>query len=461
MPRDVTDAREAWSGRLGFMLATIGSAVGIGSIWKFPYEVGSNGGGAFVLFYLAGLVLVVVPLMFAEFAIGRRGRGDPYSSVVAVARAGRVSPRWGLIGLLGVLTGFLILSFYAVIGGWTLGYAFETATQGLPGADPQAARARYEAFLGAPLRMLAYHAAFMAITALIVARGVSAGIERACMVLMPLLGALMLALAAYAVIEGDFAATLRYLFLPDFSQVDARTALSALGLGFFSIGVGMGPMITYAAYARDEVDLRQVAIWSVAADTAISLLAGFAVFPIVFAHGLDPAGGPGLVFVTLPLAFAGMPFGNLAAVAFFSLLFVAALASAISLFELSVALLTRSTRLGRGAASALAAGVCFVGGIATVLSFSLWSGWHPLAGAAWSGSLAGATVFELLDHLTSKVLLPLSGLGIAVFAAWVMPSRVLSEELGLGPAAARLLMFLLRWVAPAAIAAVGLVSALA
>lgn len=452
-------AGDHWSGRLGFLLATIGSAVGIGSIWKFPYEVGSNDGGAFVLCYVAGLVLIVVPLMFAEFAIGRRGGGDPGASLRAVARAGNSSGHWSLVGLMGVGTGFLILSFYAVIGGWTLGYAIETAANGLAGANPQTVKARYDLFLASPGRMTLYHAIFMAATAVIVARGVAHGIETASKILMPVLGVLMLALAGYSIVEGDFTATLRYLFVPDLAHLTARTALDALGLGFFSIGVGLGLMITYAAHAGIEVDLKQIAIWSVVADTAISFLAGFAVFPVVFAHGLDPASGPGLVFVTLPLAFAQMPFGALAASAFFLRLFVAALASAISMLELVVAMLVRRFEWSQSQATAIAAGVCFVAGIATVLSFNLWSGWHPLEGITAKPSLASATLFDLLDYLTSNVLLPAGGFGLAVFAGWVMPQRLLTEELGLSPAGTQVLRVLLRYVAPAGIAAVALGSA--
>lgn len=446
----MTAQPEKWSGRIGFILATIGSAVGIGSIWKFPYEVGANGGSAFVLFYVLGLVLVVVPLMLAEFAIGRRGRADPSGSIAAVAQAAGASRRWAVAGVMGVLTGYLILSFYSVIGGWTIGYAVETALYGLPGTDAQAVNARYEAFLASPWRMLGWHALFMASATVVVARGVEKGIETAAKVLMPLLVALMLALAGYSIVEGDLPATLRFLLELDPRHLTARTALEALGLGFFSIGVGLGMMITYAAYSGAEIGLRQVAVVSVIADTLISLLAGLAVFPIVFAHGLDPASGPGLVFVTLPLAFAKMPFGTLAAVAFFVLLFVAALASAISLLELVVALLIRRMKWRRPAAAVIAASTCFVAGIATVLSFNVWAGWHPLAGL---GLAPTATFFDLLDQLTSNLMLPLGGLAIAVFAGWAAPHRMLAEELRLGPAGASALRVALRYVAPAGIAA--------
>jgi NSS family neurotransmitter:Na+ symporter len=446
----MTAGRDAWSGRIGFILATVGSAVGIGSIWKFPYEVGANGGSAFILFYLLGLALIVVPLMFAEFAIGRRGRADAPASIAAIAAAHSASRRWPIVGTLGVLTGFLILSFYAVIGGWTVAYAVETAIGGLPGDGPQAAQARFDALLASPLRMLAYHAFFIAATAVIVARGIAGGIETAGKVLMPLLAALMLLLAGYAIAAGDVPATLRFLLHLDPQSLTARAALDALGLGFFSIGVGLGLMITYAAYSGVEISLKEVAVASVVADTAISLLAGIAVFPIVFAHGLDPASGPGLVFVTLPLAFAQMRFGTLAAVAFFVLLFVAALASAISLLELVVAPLIRRCRLRRAPAAAIAAGACFVAGLATVLSFNAWADWHPLA--AMRG-FERATVFDLLDYLTSNLLLPLGGFAIAVFAGWVVPAGVLAEELRLGPRAACALRFLLRYLAPVGIAA--------
>jgi neurotransmitter:Na+ symporter, NSS family len=445
-------SRDGWSGRVGFILATIGSAVGIGSIWKFPYEVGSNGGTAFLIFYLLGLALIVVPLMFAEFAIGRRGRGDAPASIAAVATAHGASRGWALAGLLGVVTSFLILSFYSVIGGWTIGYAVETALRGLAGADPSAVQARYDDFLASPLRLAFYHALFMGLAAAIVARGVARGIEAAAKFLMPVLAVLLLGLAAYAILEGDLGSTLDFLFKLDPAHLTAEAALDALGLGFFSIGVGLGLMITFAAYAGREIDLVEVALASVIADTAISFLAGFAVFPIVFAHGLDPAAGPGLVFVTLPLAFADMPFGTLAAVAFFLLIFVAALASAISMLELPVALLLRRGWARPRASLAVGAG-CFATGLATVFSFNLWADWHPLAGVA---GFAQATVFDLLDYLTSNVLLPAGGLALALFAGWAVPVRALVAELGLSPAASALLAAMLRYVVPLGIAAVGL-----
>jgi NSS family neurotransmitter:Na+ symporter len=444
-----TDRQDRWTGRTGFTLATIGSAVGLGSIWKFPYEVGSNGGGAFVLLYLAGLVLIVVPLMLAEFALGRRGGGDPATALTAIATRCGASRLWGLVGVAGVITGFLILSYYAVIGGWTLAYVAQTVARGLPGVNAAAVQSHFDGFLAAPGRMLVFHAFFLAVTAVIVARGVTGGIEAASRVLMPLLAGLMVLLAVYGLLEGDAGRAADFLLRPDPAHFTARAALDALGLGFFSIGVGMGLMMTYAAYADAAIDLRKVAVVSVLGDTAVSLLAGLAVFPLVFANGLDPAGGPGLVFVTLPIAFARMPFGTAVAVAFFLLLFVAALASAISMLELTVAMATRRFGWGRGYASLGIAALCYVGGIGTVLSFSHWADWHPLAVLP---GFEEATFFDLLDHATSNLLLPLTGFALAVFAGWIAPSEVLAGELGLGATGQRWTRWLLRYVVPSAIA---------
>lgn len=441
---------DTWSGRIGFLLATIGSAVGIGSIWKFPYELGAHGGSAFLLLYLVGLAAVVVPLMFAEFAIGRAGAGDAVASITDLARRVGAHRRWGIAGGFGVLTGFLVLSFYAVIGGWTLGYAFQTVVHGLPDATSAAVQARYADFLASPWRMSALQATFVCATAWVVARGVSGGIETASKVLMPLLFVLMAVLLGYAMAVGDVSATVRFLFVFDAERFSARTAIEALGLGFFSIGVGLGLMITYAAYAGTEIKLAQIAVVSVIADTIISLMAGFAVFPVVFAYGLDPASGPGLVFVTLPLAFARMPMGTAAAAAFFLLLTVAALASAISMLELVVALLVRWRRWSRARASIVAALACFVCGIPTVLSFNVAAAWHPLASVP---ALSQANFYDLIDLLTSTLMLPAGGLAIAVFAGWVLPGRVLGNELALSARALAVYRALLRWVVPAGIVA--------
>jgi NSS family neurotransmitter:Na+ symporter len=441
---------ERWSSRAGFIFAAMGSAIGLGSIWKFPYEVGTNGGGGFVAFYLLGLTLIVFPLMLLEFAIGRRGRSHAVGSIAAVAIASGASRFWAAIGLVGVVVAMLILSFYSVIGGWAVAYVVDTIRDGLPGSTASAVQGRFDALLASPLRMILYHTLFMAAAAVVVARGIAGGIERACFYLMPILIVLIVVLAIYSATHGDASGALRFLFAFDPGQLSPRAALEALGLGFFSIGVGLAVMVTYAAYAGPEFDLRTVAIVTILSDTAISFLAGLAVFPVVFAERLDPASGPGLMFVTLPLAFARVPLGAAAAFAFFVLLSLAALASALSLLEMPVALAHRWSGWSRRRAALAAAGVCWVLGLASVLSFNAWAGWRPLA---WLPGLATLTVFEALDHLASNVLLPLAGLGLALFGGWVVPPRLLAVELGLGPAARRVVVLLLRYVAPVGIIA--------
>jgi neurotransmitter:Na+ symporter, NSS family len=450
----VDEETEGWKTRSGFILATIGAAIGVGSIWKFPYEVGSNGGGAFVLVYLLGLVLVVVPLMLAEFAIGNRGRGDAATSIEAVASEEGVTLRWGLFGLLGAATSFLILTFYAVIGGWTLAYAYDTLVNGLPD-EPGAVAARFDDLMASPGRMSFFQAIFIVAVAMVVTRGVQRGIETSMKVLMPLMAMLLVLVAVYSMRNGDAGETLRFLFVPDFDELSGRGVLDALGLGFFSIGVGLGILITYAAYAPPQADLKLVALASVGADTVVSLVAGLAVFPVVFSNGLDVASGPGLVFESLPLAFGPMPAGRLVATAFFALLAMAALGSSISMLEASVAILDRRLSWTRQRSVAAGAAVAFVAGLATVFSFNHWSDVHLLSGV---GRYATSTIFDLLDDLTSQLLLPLGGLTLAVFSGWVLSDRHLAEELELTGWPLRGLRLMLRLVAPAAIALATVVS---
>ncbi|MDA3040651.1 MAG: sodium-dependent transporter [Actinomycetota bacterium] len=444
-----------WSSRTGFILATVGSAVGIGSIWKFPYEVGANGGGAFVLAYLLGLALVVLPLMLAELALGRRGNADAAASIANAAVAEGRSHRWQVIGALGALTAFLILSYYSVIGGWAVSYAIDTAIDGLPDASQTATTDRFDRLLASPAKMFLFQGLFLGAVAAVVGRGVQRGIETAMKLLMPLLGVLLVLLAMYSLGVGEATETLRFLFVPDTDRLTARGLLDALGLGFFSIGVGLGLLITYAAYARPDIDLRTVAVVSIGADTAISIVAGLAVFPVVFANGLDPAEGPGLVFVALPLAFAAMPAGRVAATAFFALLVIAAFGSAVSMLEGAVAPLERVRGWSRRRSAIVASLACWATGTISVLSFNRWKDVRLL------GSLdryTDATPFDLLDELTSNLLLPLGGLALALFTGWVISDRLLSEELVAGRRTLAVLRGMLRFVVPLAIVAVGAVS---
>jgi NSS family neurotransmitter:Na+ symporter len=445
-----------WRSSSGFILATIGSAVGIGSIWKFPYEVGANGGGAFVLVYLAGLALVVVPMMLAEFAVGRRGRGDAATSIEVVARSEQVTQRWRSVGVFGAVTAFLILSFYAVIGGWALFYAGETLAHGLPGSAV-AVSDQFDDLLGSPALMGACQAAFLGMVASVVHRGVQRGIETSMKLLMPILALLLAALAAYSMTTGAAGEALRFLFVPDFDSLSGRGVLDALGLGFFSIGVGLGILLTYAAYSPPGMNLKVAAVASVAGDTAVSLLAGLAIFPIVFANDLDPASGPGLAFVSLPLAFDAMPGGRWAATAFFAMLAIAALGSAISMLEAVVAVLDHRLGWSRRRGTIIASTACFLVGLATVLSFNRWSGFHPLGAI---DRYADATLYDLLDDATSQLLLPLGGVALAIFVGWVVPARLLGDQLDLRGLALTGLRLTLRFVAPALVALAAAVSIL-
>jgi NSS family neurotransmitter:Na+ symporter len=397
-----------------------------------------------VLVYLAGLALVVVPMMLAEFAIGRTGRADTVTSIEVTARSVGASPHWRTVGVLGAVASFLILSFYAVIGGWAVTYAAETLFGGLPDGTA-AVNDRFGDLLDSPVRIAAAQAVFLVAVALVVVRGVQRGIETSMKILMPLLAALLAALAVYSMSTGDAGEALRFLFVPDLDQFTGRGALDALGLGFFSIGVGLGILLTYAAYSPPSMDLKSAAVASVAGDTVVSLLAGLAIFPVVFANDVDPASGPGLAFISLPIAFDAMPGGRWAATAFFAMLSVAALGSAISMLEAVVAVLDRRFGWSRTRGTVGAATACFVAGLATVLSFNHWTDFHPLGAI---GRYADATIYDLLDDLTSQILLPLGGVALAVFAGWIVPARMLGDVLRLRGAPLTALRLTLRFVAP-------------
>lgn len=442
-------ARPAWSSRRSFILAAIGSAVGLGSIWKFPYMVGENGGGAFVAVYLLGLLVLVLPLMIAEFVIGRRGRGSVIVSFARNAEEAGASRTWGAAGMLAVAAGFLILSFYTVIGGWTLAYIPRLVTGALANGDAAAIAGLFDEFLQNPGEMMLWHAAFMTATIAIVALGVATGLERAVMLLMPLMFVLMAGLVVYGLIAGDGLRAFHFMADADFTKLDADVVIDAIGLGFFSIGVGIGSMITYAAYAGRDIDLTSATIVTIVADTAVSFMAGFAIFPIVFAYGLDPAQGPGLMFVTLPVAFAQMDAGIVVGAAFFVLLFVSALASAISLLELVVAAAV-DAGVSRLIAALSGGALCYVLGMLTVWSFNDWSGFYPLAGV---GGFETKTVYDLIDYLTSNVMLPIGGILVAVMAGYVMrPAAVFDELDWRGGAFAKLWRFTIRFICPVAIA---------
>ena len=431
-----------WSSRFAFILAVTGSAVGLGNIWKFPYVAGENGGGAFVAVYLLCVFAIGLPIMMAEVLIGRRGRRNPVATMTLLGEeeAGRAS--WGLVGVLGIVTGFLILSFYSVIAGWTGAYIIKSAIGEFVGAGPEAVAGSFSALTGSALNSGFWHTAFMAVTVFVVARGVERGLERAVRFMVPALVVMMLILLGYAMNTGAFQQGFAFLFRPDFAALTGNGVLVAMGQAFFTLSLGMGAVMAYGAYLPQQTSIIGTSIAVVCADTGIAILAGLVIFPIVFANGLDPNAGPGLIFETLPLAFGQLPGGAIFGALFFLLLAFAALTSGISLMEPAVAWIMENHGLGRVQAATLVGGVVWVLGFTTVLSFNRLSNFQ-----FWNG-----TIFDNIDFLTSNILLPLGGLLITVFAGWVMCQNSSADELDetAGPLF-RLWRFLARYVAPVAV----------
>jgi len=437
-----------WSSRLVYLMASIGAAVGLGNIWKFPYMLGANGGAAFVAVYLLAVVFVATPLMMAEMVIGRRGRMSPPQTLRRLAVRAGASPRWSLLGWLGLLGIFLALSFFCVVAGWSLAYALMTAGGAFAGLAPAGVGALFEAFLARPLPMIGWQALFMALTVAVVMRGVNAGVEKAINLLMPGLFAMLAGLTLYAGVAGDFGAAVDYLFRPDFSAVTPSVALAAIGQAFFSVNVGIGAVLVYAAYLPNDVNLPRSALIIAGGDTLVAVLAGLVIFPMVFAFGFDPAEGPGLIFVTLSAVFARMPGGELAGTVFFLLIAVAALTTTLAMLEVLVSRAEESARWSRATAAPLIGAAAFVLGLATVFSFNLWSAFHPLA---WIPGLETATPFNLIDYSVSNIILPLGGMLYAVFAGWRLARADSRAQLRLTTGWFRLWLWLVRVVAPAAI----------
>ncbi|MDY6814161.1 MAG: sodium-dependent transporter [Pseudomonadota bacterium] len=435
-------AHVEWSSRLAFILAASGSAVGLGNIWKFPYMAGENGGGAFVLVYLLCVLAVGVPIMIAEILIGRRARLNPMDAMGTLAAQHGRSGVWRWVGLAGVIAGVLIMSYYSVITGWTVAYIGKSVSGAFNGISGPQAQAVFEDFISDPLDLLLWHTLVLAVVLGIAARGVAGGIERAVQWLMPGLLVLLVALVCYGAATGGMGAAARFLFTPDFAALDGQTVLAAMGQAFFSLSLGMGAIMMYGSYLPRQAPIGRSALIIAALDSGVAIVAGLAIFPIVFGNGMAPGEGPGLVFVTLPVGFGQLPAGGLFAGLFFLLLLFAALTSAVSLIEPGLAYLTERTGRSRGQAVAIMGSAIWLLGIGTVLSFNVWS-------TPW---LAGRTFFDAVDYLTSNLMLPLGGLAVALFAGWALPRLATDDELQLDtPRLRRYWRLLCRWVAPAAV----------
>ncbi len=438
-----------WSSRLAFVLAATGSAVGLGNIWKFPYIAGENGGGAFVLVYLACIAVIGIPIMMAEVLIGRRGRQSPVNTMRELAAEANAGRAWVLLGWAGVLAGFLILSYYSVIAGWALAYVFRTGSGLFTGLTADGVQSIFTSLVSDPERLVAWHTIFITMTMVVVARGVRGGLEKAVKFLMPALFVLLFVLVGFAWNSGSFEQGLEFLFQPDFSKLSGNGILIAMGHAFFTLSLGMGAIMVYGSYLPAGTSIAKVSIAVSVMDTLVALLAGMAIFPIVFANGLEPGAGPGLIFQTLPIAFGHMDYGAFFGMLFFVLLVFAAWSSAISLIEPAVAWLVENKGMTRVTASVAAGFVTWLFGLRTVVSFNLWSEFKPLSAYE---VFADSTVFDLLDYLTANIMLPLGGLLIAVFAAWKMSRASSVDELGMGDRFFyRLWRFLVRYITPVAV----------
>lgn len=448
----VAEARKdhpMWSSRLAFILAASGSAVGLGNIWKFPYITGENGGGAFVIVYLLCIALIGIPIMIAEVMIGRRGERSPINTMRMLAQRDGLSQRWSWIGWMGIVCSFLILSFYSVIGGWALSYTGHAVSGVFSGASADDIGAMFGGLLSDPWTLLLWHSVFMVLVIVIVAGGIRSGMEKAINILMPLLFLLLLVMVGYALNSGEFMQSFNFLFQPDFSKLSTEGVLTALGHAFFTLSLGMGVMMAYGSYLPKKVSIVKTAVTVSIVDTVVALLAGLAIFPLVFANGLEAGAGPGLIFQTLPLAFGQMTGGVLFGSLFFALLVVAAVTSAISLLEPVVEWLEEQKGISRLSGTLIGGISIWLLGMMTILSFNEWADFFPLN---FIPAFEGKTVFDLLDYVTANLLMPLGGLLIAIFTGWFMSKQAVKNQLGLGEGAAyQSFMFILKFITPIAV----------
>ena len=435
-----------WSSKMAFILAVTGSAVGLGNIWKFPYVAGQNGGGAFVLVYLLCVIIIGMPVMMSEILIGRRGRRNPVAAMELLSKEENSSSKWRWVGIMGVLGGVLILSYYSVIAGWTLGYALKSIMGVFVNASPEQVSSEFSNFVGDWKIVGIYHTVFMALTIFFVARGGERGLEQAVKIMVPVLLILMLVLLGYSVKSGFFGQGLSFMFsVPDSCislsnecPLTWNSVLVALGQAFFTLSIGMGAVMAYGAYLPEENSIIGASTAVVIADTGIAILAGLAIFPLVFANGLDPADGPGLVFQTLPLAFGQMSDSVFFSTIFFVLLSFAAWTSAIALIEPAVAWVIEQFNKTRTQASLIIGILIWILGFGSVLSFNILKDIVFLSG----------TFFDNVDYLTSNIILPFVGLLITVFAGWVMSSKSSIDELDNSGFIYKSWRLLARYIAP-------------
>jgi NSS family neurotransmitter:Na+ symporter len=438
-----------WSSNVLFLIIAIGTEAGIANVWKFSYLAGENGGGLFVALYFLALIVVAVPALMAEMLIGRLGGRSTMGSMrVLVAQHG-ISPLWKLFGVMATAAVFLILSYYCVICGWMLKYFMVGLRGGFAGLDAAGAAAAYHAMLADPVGMLLYSGVILLVTALIVAAGVNRGIERVAGVLTPLRLVILVGLLGYSARYANLEAAANFLFTVDLTRLTPAVVVTALGQAFFSLGIGVGVMLTMGAYMKPEYSIPRAVLTVAIAQGLVALIAGLAIFPLVFTYGLEPAQGPGLLFVTLPVAFGRMPYGALFGTALFLTLSFAAITATSVILETVVSVLGDYTRRTRRTLAGSSAALIWLSGILTVLSFGRWSEFYPLTALGISST---KTPFELLDYLTSNLMMPAGGLMVALMAGWALSRTATRQELGFGDGLAYgLWRGLVRYVVPLAI----------
>ena len=430
------------------MLAAVGAAVGLGNIWKFPYVAGVSGGGAFVLVYIVCVIFVAIPILIGELLIGRCGSGSPPVAMRNVAEKSGRSAKWSIVGFMGMIVGYLIATYYSVIAGWTLVYIYKAANS-FDGATALNVAQQFEDLKADPVTMAIWHSVFMCLALTIVGRGLRNGIERVVKLLMPALFVMLAVMIGYAAVAGDFAAGVNFLFSVDFSKITGAVVLNAIGQAFFSISVAMGLMMVYGAYVPKDVSLTRSAVIIATADTVIALLAGLMIFPIVFANGLDPAEGPGLIFKTLPTAFVGMPGGAVFGALFFLLLAFAAITSIIAIIEPIVAYAEDRWHMERITACVVFGFIGWAIGIASVLSFNAWQDVTPLA---MFDVFDGKSIYDLIDYFTANIMMPVGAILIALFVGWRMKPEMIEGDLSFShPLLFKAWLWIMRVVAPLAI----------
>ncbi|HIX75939.1 MAG TPA: sodium-dependent transporter [Candidatus Parabacteroides intestinipullorum] len=406
--------RATFGSKIGVILATVGCAVGLGNIWRFPYMLGENGGAAFLLVYISCILFLGIPVMITEFFIGRYSRKNAAGAFKVMAPG----TKWSVIGYNGVAAAFLILGYYAVVSGWTLEYIVQAFSGSLEGKNATDFADEFTAFSTGVFRPILWTVVFIALTHIIIVSGVKEGIERASKVMMPMLFLILIALCVRSITLPGASEGLTFLFNPDFSKIDSSVVLSAMGQAFFSLSIGMGCLITYASYFGKQTNLQTTALQVTILDTLVAVLAGVMIFPAVFSFGIEPTTGPELVFITLPNVFEQLPFGNIWSFVFFMLLALAALTSTISLHEVSTAYVHEEYHISRKKAAVIVSiGVTIVG---ILCSLSM--------GVLSSYTLFGLNFFNLLDFVTAKIMLPLGGMMICIFTAKRVDKLLLKEE---------------------------------